>query len=406
MLAIRGTRLFDGERPAKLASPTVVIADGRILDVRPGDSASAVLADNTPSRATSADLGDVTLMPGLVDTHVHLGFDAGPDPIGRLASVSADEALDMMRAAARTTLAAGITTVRDLGDRDYLALRLRDELAQRPSEGPQVLAAGPPITTTRGHCGALGGKADGVDGIKAAVREHAERGVDVIKVMASGGVMTEGTRSELPQYGLHELRAAAEEAHRLGLPITAHAHAGQAIADVLAAGFDSIEHCSFMTADGVEPHAETIAAIAAAGVAVSATLGMLPDPTLPPAIATRINAIIDLLRSMTLAGVTIVCGSDAGIGPPKPHGVLPHAVRQFVDELGWPPAEALGAVTSRAARVCGLGDRKGRIAPGFDADIIAVNGDPLRDPAAVLDVRAVFRMGQRCESVPAPVTPA
>ncbi|NED99924.1 amidohydrolase family protein [Phytoactinopolyspora halotolerans] len=426
MFAIRGARLFDGEDSVDLPNPTILIDDGRIQAIRSGTTTGTghphvdhVVAPDDVDDVI--DLGDVTLLPGLIDTHVHLVFDAGPDPIGRLAQLSDDEALELMRSAARAHLAAGVTTVRDLGDRNYLGLRLRDELAAASTPGaasapgasgraptgpsmfpagPHVLTAGPPITTTRGHCWSLGGEADGVDGIRAAVREHAERGVDVIKVMASGGLMTEGTRSELPQYSLAELRAAADEAHRLGLPITAHAHSGQAIADVVAAGFDSIEHCSFMTEDGVEPVPDTIAAIASAGIPVSATLGMLPDLPLPPPIASRINGIIGMGRMLTEAGVTIVCGSDAGIGPPKPHGVLPHAVGQFVRELGWTPADALRAVTSHAARVCRVDGRKGRIAPGFDADLLAVHGDPLRDPSAVLDVHSVYRQGVSVAALP------
>lgn len=377
--------MFDGESATLVNDAVVLMDDGRIVGIQSGAPA--------PEGVELVDLGDVTLLPGLIDAHVHLAFDAGPDAVGRLMGCDDDEVLDGMHTAARTALGAGVTTVRDLGDRGYLALKLRDELAGEPSAGPEVLAAGPPITTSRGHCWFLGGEADGVDGVRAAVREHVERGVDVIKVMASGGEVTDGSHSHLPQYGLAELRAAADEAHRAGLPITAHAHAGQAIADVVAAGFDSIEHCSFMTEDGVEPRPEVIAALARADIAVSATLGFLPGLAPPPGIVERIPAFMAVLRQLDEAGVTLVCGTDAGIGPPKPHGILPLGVAMLTDVLGWTAVDALRSATSVAARVCHVGDRKGRLVAGYDADILAVAGNPLDDISALHEVRAVIRAG-------------
>jgi imidazolonepropionase-like amidohydrolase len=387
MLAIRAARLFDGDSATLVANPIVLVTDGRITAIATGGG--------VPVGVELADLGDVTLLPGLVDSHLHLAFDASADPVGRLGSASDEVVLAGMRRAARTALAAGVTTVRDLGDRGYVALRLREELATSPTAGPQVLAAGPPITTSGGHCWYLGCQADGPDDVRAAVRAHALRGVDVIKVMASGGELTPGTSSHRSQYGLEELRAAADEAHRLGLPITAHAHAAQAVADVVEAGFDSIEHCSFMTEGGVDERPDVIDALAAAGIVVSATVGMLPGSAPPPRIAARLAAITAHLGRLRDAGVAIVGSSDAGIGPPKPHGILPYGVVMMVRMLSWSTVDALRAVTSGPARLCGLGDRKGRLAPGFDADILAVAGNPLADPEALLDVEAVFRQGHR-----------
>ncbi|WP_446219322.1 amidohydrolase family protein [Micromonospora sp. IBHARD004] len=187
MLAIRGGAAFDGVSPILVERPLVLIDDGRIVNVQANGA--------PPAGAELADLGGATLLPGLVDAHVHLVFDASADPVGALEELPDEELLGRMRTAARTCLAAGITTVRDLGDRGYLALRLRDELATDPASGPQILAAGPPVTASRGHCWFLGGEADGVDGVRAAVRARVERGVDVIKVMATGGEMTPGTHS-------------------------------------------------------------------------------------------------------------------------------------------------------------------------------------------------------------------
>ncbi|RZT07930.1 imidazolonepropionase-like amidohydrolase [Kribbella sp. VKM Ac-2569] len=387
MLALRAARLFDGHNAALISDATVLVAEGRILAVRSGGG--------TPDRAEVVELGDVTLLPGLIDAHLHLGFDASADPVDRLTTASDDELLAGMRKAARTALAAGVTTVRDLGDRDYLALRLRTEYAADPASGPQVLAAGPPITITGGHCWFLGGQADGVAGVRAAVRTHAERGVDVIKIMASGGELTPGTHSHQAQYSTAELRAAVEEAHRLGLPVTAHAHAADAITNAVAAGVDSLEHCTFMTPDGIEDRPDLVEAIATAGITVSLTLGIRPGTVPPPRIAARLAGLSDHFQRLRVAGIPLVCTTDAGIGPPKPHDILPHAVTMMVERVGNSTLDALRAVTSLPARLCRIDDHKGRLAPGYDADILAVAGNPLTDPAALLDVRAVYRHGQR-----------
>lgn len=388
MLAIRGARLFDGERRVAVPEPTVLVRDGRIVAVVPGPA--------VPADARLVDLGAVTLLPGLVDAHVHLAFDGGPDPVGAIDGAPDSRVLDGMRAAARVSLAAGVTTVRDLGDRGYLALRLRDELADRPAAGPRILAAGPPITTAGGHCWYLGGVADGAAGLRDAVRERAGRGVDVVKVMASGGELTPGTRSYEPQYSVAELRVVVDEAHRYGLPVAVHAHACTAVENALAAGADVVEHCSFLAADGVAERPDVIAALAAAGTTVSATIATRFDRGgVPPGIAARLTGLMRQVGRLRDAGVPLVCSSDAGIGPAKPHGVLPYAMDVAVGRCGWSTVDTLRALTALPAALCGLADRAGRLAPGYDADLLAVAGDPLTDPAALHAVRAVYRSGVR-----------
>jgi imidazolonepropionase-like amidohydrolase len=328
----------------------------------------------------------------LVDGHVHLAFDASPDPVATLDARDDAAAFAAMTAAARYTVKGGVTTVRDLGDRGYLSLGLRDAAANDPTL-PTIVAAGPPITTPGGHCHFLGGAAAGVDGIRAAVREHAEHGVDVIKIMASGGNLTPGSRPEAPQFDLTELRAAVDEAHRLDLPIVAHAHGKQAIADALAAGVDGLEHVSFMTADGVDDIPDDLlAALAAGPVVIGVTLGVVPGTPPIPAIAARLPKLIANLRRMYEAGATVIPGTDAGLSPGKPHDVLRYAIGHLA-QVGLTPAAALRAATSGAATACGLGKRKGRVAAGYDADLLIVDGDPLTDPDALHRIQAVYVRG-------------
>jgi imidazolonepropionase-like amidohydrolase len=386
LTAIRAAALFDGTDPHLLPSPTVVVDGSTIVAV---GSALPV-----PEGARVVDLAGATLLPGLVDGHVHLVFDASDDPVSALAGRDDAAAFAAMANFARAAARGGVTTMRDLGDRGYLALGLRLAAASDPSL-PEILTAGPPITTPGGHCHFLGEEAAGVDAVRAAVRAHAERGVDIIKIMASGGNMTPGSRPELPQYGPAELRAAVDEAHRHNLPITAHAHATQAIVDGLAAGMDAFEHLTFMTADGVDPiPVEVLTALAHRDVTVGMTLGLAPVPGAapPPGMVARAPALRANARRLIEAGVNMIAGTDAGIAPVKPPDVIRWAVPQF-QQLGMTAAEALNACTARAATALGLGHRKGRLRPGYDADILAVDGNPLSDPAALHAIRAVYIRG-------------
>lgn len=385
--ALRAHRLFDGHDMHE-GSVTVVTEHGRITDV---DVRGAAPPEGVPVD----DLGDVTLLPGLIDTHTHLVFDSSDEVVANVQAASAEDLLAHMRRVLRSVLRAGITTVRDLGDRDYLSLVVRAETEERAGAGPTITAAGPPLTPTGGHCWFLGGQADGPEGVRLAVDERARRGVDVVKLMTTGGRMTPTTPPYESQYSLQELRLGADRAHEHGLTIAGHAHGRQGIADAVTAGFDTLEHVSFMTADGIEPDQGVIDAIAAAGIVASVSVGMLPNAPVPGFVMTGMREKgLAHLKNCYDSGVRICVGPDGGIAPAKPHDVLPHGIAVLV-EAGIPVRAALTAATSTAAAACGLSGRVGRLAPGHDADVLAVAGNPLVDIAALQTPVAVYRRGHR-----------
>jgi imidazolonepropionase-like amidohydrolase len=386
VLALRAARLFDGYGPQLLDRPLLLVDGGRIVSVDRGGV-------EPPADAEVMDLGDVTLLPGLIDVHVHLGFDASADPVARMNADDDATLLLRMRHHARQAVCGGVTTVRDLGDRNFTAITLREWFRTGVESGPEILAAGPPLTTTGGHCYFMGGEADGEVEVRRGVRNRVKRGVDVIKVMSTGGGMTPGTNMLMPQFTLGELAAAVEEAHRLGRKLTAHAHGAAGIERCIEAGVDGIEHCSFLTENGVHAEQAVIERIAARRIAVAPTIGRPPDRPLPAGFALRHEERMQVLERMCRAGVNLVTGTDAGING-VPHDSARHSIVAFA-RAGMSNVEALRTATSAAAAACGIEERKGRLAPGYDADILAVAGNPLAEIRAIHDMRAVFRAGLR-----------
>jgi len=246
----------------------------------------------------------------------------------------------------------------------------------------------------------MGGVAEHPGELRAAVAERAERGVDIIKVMASGGATTAGTDVLACQYSLEQLRIVVGEAHARGLAVTAHAHGLPAVIQAVDAGADGIEHCGCLTERGIEVPDELVERLAADRIIVCPTLGRNPGATPPPAmlaIQQRTGLTWQDRQAMVgqlhAAGVIIASGVDAGISSGKPHGILAHAIADLVAG-GISAADALASATSAAAGACGLADRKGRLRAGYDADLAVIDGDPLADIRALTAVQAVYLNGQ------------
>jgi imidazolonepropionase-like amidohydrolase len=385
-LVLTNATILDGQSAGPLSARTVVVEGGRIAAVQ-----------DEPSRGVrSIDLGGLTLLPGLINCHVHLCLGAEPDPAR---SAAADPlALTALKAAARARAAveAGVTTVRDLGGREYVELSVRDAVRSGLVSGPRILAAGKGICMTGGHGWWMGREADGPDDVRRAVREQLKAGVDVVKVLATGGVMTPGVEAGAPQLTAAEIAAAVEEARKAGRRSAAHAQGAEGIAACVAAGITSIEH-------GIDLTEETVARMARDGVALVATLNApraiaeagtargVPEFMVRKSEAVRVRHVESFRRALA-AGVAIAAGSDAGT-PFNPHGSLVPELLLMV-QAGMAPLDAVRAATSSAARVLGLDGETGRIAPGLAADLVAVEGSPADDVRALDRVRLVIARGR------------
>ncbi|MGW8889375.1 amidohydrolase family protein [Streptomyces sp. NPDC055749] len=339
---------------------------------------------------------DGTVLPGLIDAHVHLAFDGGPDPVSTLQGSTDEVLFEDMRRRAEQLLLSGVTTARDLGDRGGLALRLAAEIDDRRTPGPRIVSAGTPATTVGGHCHFLGGEVSGEAEVRDLVRRNLAAGAGVIKAMVTGGGLTkDGPKSHQSQFTAEELTALVDEAHKAGVPVAAHAHGADGITAAVEAGVDTIEHCTWMTSGGLDFRPDVVKQIIDRGITVCPAVS--PHWQMLPRIfgEERAAAMFDLVRRMADAGVRLVAGTDAGVQRAGFDGLVP--ALSFYSHLGLANASIIDMATSEAAMALGLGSTTGRIAPGYRADLLLVDGDPLSDLNALKDVRAVFASGLRHE---------
>ncbi|GGB25354.1 Xaa-Pro dipeptidase [Sphingomonas metalli] len=391
-----------GERPR--GASTIVVRDGRIAEVRDGFA--------TPEAgATVIDLRDRFVLPGLIDAHVHL-LGIGGDPMrARLTALNTEPADDILYGAgnARATLMAGFTTVRDLGG-DARGIRaLRDAIDRGDVDGPTIVNAGMPISVTGGHGDPLNGIAepyahamagsventcDGVDDCRRAVRRQVGLGAQVIKLTATGGVLSNVSGGLGRAFTPEEMRAIVETAHGLGRKAAAHSHAADGTKAALIAGVDSIEHGSFLDDEAIALLKKTGAWLVPTEIAPVAALaqarsGALPPATIPKAEAAA-AAMVDSHRRAFKAGVKFAFGTDSGVSK---HGDNAQEFALLVERIGMTPMQAIRTATVAAADLLGQSDRLGTIVPGKAADIIAVSGSPLDDVRRLEKVEFVMHRG-------------
>ena len=386
-LVLSGARIIDGTGTEPVRGRSVVVEKGVI---------TAVVEDARAPRGNGVDLAGHTLLPGLINSHVHLCLGAEADPARAMREEPL--ALTAIKALlrARETARAGVTTVRDLGGREYAELAARRAIQEGLIAGPRIVAAGRPVCMTGGHGHWLGREADGPDDARKAVREQLKAGADVIKIIATGGVLTPGVEPGSPQMTFEEMRAAIEEARKAGRRTAAHAMAATGISEAIDAGITSIEHGVYLTEEIVAhmrrdgtflvPTLNAPAAIATGGLAAGIPEYMVrkSEQVVPPHVAS--------FQLAHRAGVRIAAGADSGT-PLNFHGSLLPELTLMV-KYGMTPLEAIRSATVTAADCLGLGEVTGRVAPGYAADLIAVAGDPAERIETLADLKLVLVNGR------------
>jgi imidazolonepropionase-like amidohydrolase len=400
---IRAGHLFDGTGDKTRENMVIVVVGERIQSVSPADAVSI------PAGSTVIDLSHATVLPGLIDCHTHLGARADRyDEIYNFKDTPFQSAFAAV-VNARKTLEAGFTSVRDVGSLPFLAVDLRNSINEGLVPGPRIVASGPAISITGGH-GDLNNFspqtrvsmfpeerdfqiADGVDQIRHVVRSQVKYGVDVIKILATGGVLSKGDSPGAPQFTFEELKAAAEEAHMAGRKIAAHAHGTQGIKNAILAGIDSIEHASLIDDEGIRLAKEHGVYLVMDIYNDDYILGKAIEFGLPKENVEKEKKIGKLQREnferAVKGGAKMAFGTDAGV---YPHG---DNAKQFfyMVKFGMTPAQAIRAATSSAADLIGRAKDVGTLEAGKFADVIAVTDDPLQNVRALENVGFVMKGG-------------
>ena len=398
-MAIKGAAILDVTTGELHSGRVVLVKNGRIARVAPAGEVTI------PAGSDVLDLQGHTLLPGLIDMHVHLTSGGGYHGYERLKLTDERRAI-LGVVHAEQTLMAGFTTVRNVGAGSFGDVALRDAINDGDIPGPRMLVSGPPIGITGGHCsdnnllpaeyGISGeGVADGPWAARTAVRRNIKYGADLIKTCSTGGVLSKGTKVGAPQYTVEELTALVDEAHSRGLKVASHAHGAQGIINALHAGADTIEHASFINDEGIQLAIENNAALSMDIYVTEYILGEgasagILEESLEKERMTGSTQRANFSKAVE-AGATIVYGTDAGV---YPHGQNAKQFSRMV-RFGMTPLQAIQSATVTAAEVMGWGYDVGKIEAGFAADFVAVKGNPLGNIEVLEEPAAVIKGGVR-----------
>ncbi len=391
---VRTGHLLNVKTGAEPAAQTIIVTGDRITAIAPTASTPKQSGD------TEIDLTKYTVMPGLIDVHTHLTMAPNFDPYYELTMTPAKEAIIGVENA-KITLEAGFTTVRNVGANDYTDVALRDEINAGHIPGPHMQASGPALGITGGHMDEnllpfeyhVHGQAvaDGIAAVQHQVRENIKYGADLIKIGATGGVLSKGDDPQASQYTLEEMQAIVADAHRLGRKVAAHAHGGQGILWASEAGVDSIEHGSYLNDEGIAMMKKHSTYFVPTAYLID---WMQEFGKLPPLYQQKMKDVSAVEKQNATkaikAGVKVALGTDAAV---YPHGLNAHEIDVYVNQFGMSPLQGIQTGTINAADLMGWTDRVGTVEPGKWADIIAIDGDPLKDVKLLQHVPFVMKSG-------------
>jgi imidazolonepropionase-like amidohydrolase len=392
IIAIHNVRLVDGNGQA-IEHATVIVRNRNIYAAGPRHTVAI------PRGTTRIDGRGLTLLPGLIDCHVHLCLGAEPDVVNAIERETPTETLLKASQMARQTLEAGVTTVRDVGSRDHSIFALKQAIDKGLTPGPRIIGAGLAICMIGGHARFIGQEVEGVEQVRKVVREQIDAGAEVIKVIASGGVLTPGTSPDQAQMTLEELRAAVDEAKQAGRKVAAHAHGASGMKNAIRAGAHSIEHATLMDeeAAGLFQKHEVFMVPTLSALATTAACRRgcgIPDSALDKAKAMTKRHQASFKQAHR-RGLLIAMGTDAGT-PFNNHGDNAQELERMV-AFGMSPIEAIMTSTSSAARLIGIHDQVGTIERGKMADLLLIDGNPLRKIDLLCDrsrIAGVMKAGQ------------
>ena len=398
-LVLKAGLLIDGTGAPPVENGAVVVSEGRIAEVTTQDR----LALGEREDVDVIDVPGGALMPGFIEMHTHIHCSAQTDAYTHIMTESDETFIMRGVSAVRAALGSGVTTMRDLGSRNQVIMPIKAAVGQGIIPGPRIIAAGTPITTTGRHCNMFGTEADTAEQVVTAIRAQFKTGADCIKIMSTGGGFTPGTNVRAPQYPAETLRAAVQDAERLGLRVAAHCHAAAGVRNCIDAGIHNLIHCSWLAEDERDvydydtDYADMIV-----------EKGIYVDPTLALG---RLNSMrgrapaaggsgmgdparrFEILRDMWDRGVKFVTGMDAGMTNAN-FDDFAYIPQVMVEDMGITPMEAIVCSTQTSAECLGLEDEIGTLEAGKSADVLIINGDPSKDITALHSVNTIVSQGE------------